>query len=64
MTEKKLPAITAEDCTGCYACVDACEPQCLTIVDGVAVLSAADRCQGHEHCVDACPTHAIQMECR
>jgi NAD-dependent dihydropyrimidine dehydrogenase PreA subunit len=61
MSEKKLPAITADDCTGCYACVDACEPQCMAIVDGVAVLTAPERCQEHGHCVEACPTNAIEM---
>ena len=61
MSDKKLPAISGDDCTGCYACVDACEPQCLSIVDSVAVLTAPERCQAHEHCVEACPTNAIEM---
>jgi NAD-dependent dihydropyrimidine dehydrogenase PreA subunit len=57
-----IPAITIDDCTGCYACVDACELQCLAIEGGVAVVSAPERCDQHEHCIESCPTNAMRME--
>jgi NAD-dependent dihydropyrimidine dehydrogenase PreA subunit len=62
MSAQRLPVICVDDCTGCFACVDVCGPQCLEIEAGVAVLVRPDACTSDEHCVDACPTHAIHME--
>jgi thioredoxin reductase (NADPH) len=62
MSQTLLPVITADECTGCVACVDACNPQCLDMEGGVAVLARPEACNGDEHCVEACPTDAIRME--
>jgi NAD-dependent dihydropyrimidine dehydrogenase PreA subunit len=55
------PIINLDDCTGCVACVDACNPQCLEMDGTVAVLVRPETCTGEGHCVDACPTDAIRM---
>jgi NAD-dependent dihydropyrimidine dehydrogenase PreA subunit len=60
--EKWLPVIDPEACTGCVACVDACNPGCLEMRDGIAALAHADACAGNEHCVESCPTNAIAMQ--
>ena len=59
---KTLPAVDGETCTGCVACVDACDHGCLQMVDGIAKLVAAEECVGDQHCVAACPLSAIRME--
>jgi NAD-dependent dihydropyrimidine dehydrogenase PreA subunit len=60
--QKWLPVIDPENCTGCVACVDVCEPQSLQMVDGIAVLTQPDTCVSDEHCIEACATDAIRME--
>jgi formate hydrogenlyase subunit 6/NADH:ubiquinone oxidoreductase subunit I len=35
---KWVPVIDEDRCTGCRNCVEACGPNCLELVDGVAVL--------------------------
>jgi Na+-translocating ferredoxin:NAD+ oxidoreductase RNF subunit RnfB len=62
--QKWLPLIDVEGCTGCYACIDACLPQCLQMENGVAVLTSPDACLSDEHCVEPCPTGVITMEWR
>lgn len=59
---KWVPVIDAEKCTGCNLCVEACGPKCLTLIDGVAVLSAPDICGSEEHCIPACESGAIRMQ--
>lgn len=58
---KWLPVVDEDLCTGCAACVEACGPKSLEIVDRVAVLVRPDTCGSEEHCVAPCPTAAIQM---
>jgi MinD superfamily P-loop ATPase len=59
---KWLPVVEPSLCDGCSACVEACSPQCLEVVGGVAVLMAPDLCGSEEHCIEPCPTTAIRME--
>ena len=58
---KWLPVVDEDFCTGCAACVEACGPKSLEIVDRVAVLVRPDTCGSEEHCIAPCPTAAIQM---
>ena len=59
--EKVLPVVDREACTGCVACVDACDRGCLQMEEGIAVLIDAEACMSAEHCVGACPVSAIRM---
>lgn len=59
---KWVPVVDIDYCTGCGECVDACGPQCLEIVNNVAVLIRADICGSEEHCIEPCPEDAIHME--
>lgn len=58
---KWLPVVDEDLCTGCAACVEACGPRSLEIMDRVAVLVRPDTCGSEEHCITPCPTAAIQM---
>lgn len=58
---KWMPVILADRCTGCGLCVWACGPQCLELIDGVAVLTRPERCGSEEHCIAACQDNAIHM---
>lgn len=53
-----LPVVDRGRCDGCGACVDACAPRCIEVVDRLAVLVAPDRCDSEEHCIGPCPTTA------
>lgn len=59
---KWVPVIEELVCTGCNACVEACGPKSLAVVDGVAALVRPDTRGSEEHCIAPCPTAAIQME--
>ena len=58
---KWLPVVNEDRCTGCGACVEACGPGCLTILDGVAVLVSPHICGSEEHCIAPCPETCIRM---
>jgi MinD superfamily P-loop ATPase len=59
---KWIPVIDEDVCTGCALCVEACGPQSLGIVDGLAMLLRADTCGSEEHCISVCPDDAIHMQ--
>ncbi|MBI2890390.1 MAG: ferredoxin [Nitrospirae bacterium] len=58
---KLLPHSVPARCTGCGLCVEACEPGCIEIVGGVAVLARPELCASEEDCVASCPENAIRM---
>jgi MinD superfamily P-loop ATPase len=58
---KWMPVISAERCTGCGLCVDACGPRSLEMVNSVAALTLPDTCGSEEHCIGLCRDDAIAM---
>ena len=60
-THKWLPVVDPDLCTGCNACVEACGPKSLELVNKVAALGRPETCGSEEHCIAPCPTGAIQM---
>lgn len=61
-TQKWVPVIAADRCTGCGLCVEACGPACLKMVDNMAVLVRPDQCGSEEHCIAPCRDDAIRMD--
>ncbi len=61
MAAKWLPVIDEERCNGCRACVDACGPKSLEMVNNLAVLVRPDTCGSEEHCIAPCQYDAIHM---
>jgi len=53
-----IPAINAEECTGCGLCVDACPQDALSLVDDVATINEAE-CIECGICLDECALDAI-----
>lgn len=60
-TEKWVPVIDPERCTGCNACADACGPGSLAVINQMAVLVNLDSCGSEEHCIPVCKDEAIKM---
>lgn len=60
-SEKRVPAIDEDVCSGCGICVDACSQHALQILEHVAILRNPEACCGSEACVAACPVTAIEM---
>jgi ferredoxin len=58
---KWMPAISAERCTGCGLCVDACGPRSLEMFNGIAALTRPETCGSEEHCIAVCRDGAIEM---
>ena len=61
MGYKWMPVISAERCTGCGLCVDACGPRSLEMANGFAALTRPDTCGSEEHCIGVCRDDAIAM---
>lgn len=59
---KWLPVVNKSRCTGCKRCVQACGPNSLEVLNGVAVLARPNTCGSEGHCILACPEDAIHME--
>ena len=50
--------VDAARCTGCGACLDACRPQAIALINGKAQVNAA-LCTGCEACIKVCPEGAL-----
>lgn len=61
MSQTYLPEIDVILCTGCGACVTACRPHALALVDGKAILARPDLCEYEGGCEPACPEGAIAL---
>jgi electron transport complex protein RnfB len=55
-----VASLDAEACTGCETCLDRCQMEALSIVDGVATLDLG-RCIGCGLCVSTCPAGALAL---
>ena len=58
---KWVPIVNTALCTGCGRCVEACGPNSLEVVNGIAVLVRPDTCGSEEHCIGPCQAGALQM---
>jgi len=65
-SEKKIPVINEEECTGCEVCVDECPNSALELnKDEIAFLARPEDCDGEEECgtcSEVCPMEAITYE--
>ena len=53
--------VNPELCNGCEICIEKCQMDARTMVDGIAVVNL-DRCFGCGNCVVLCPTDANRLE--
>ncbi|MDB4941323.1 MAG: Thioredoxin reductase [Labilithrix sp.] len=58
---KRLPVVNASTCLGCYACVDVCPFDVLTIERYVAVVARPDECCGVVLCEQVCPNGSLTV---
>jgi ferredoxin len=57
-----MPAfVDSGKCTACEDCISTCPVECISLVDGKAMVNADD-CTDCEACVAACPEEAIAMK--
>jgi thioredoxin reductase (NADPH) len=49
------PVIIAENCIGCHLCVEACPHDVLSVIDGLATVTARDLCMEDTSCQVECP---------
>lgn len=57
----RLPIIDASTCLGCYACVDACPYDVLTVERYVAEVAKPDACCGLLLCEQRCPNGSLKV---
>ncbi len=60
LTSNYFAEVDSESCTGCETCLNRCQMNALTIVDGISTVNR-DRCIGCGACVPTCPSDAIQL---
>ena len=53
-----VPKVSAEKCTGCEECKEACPQEAISMVNEVAVIDP-ELCSECLACIDACPAEAI-----
>jgi ferredoxin len=53
--------IIADDCEACGSCMDECEHEAISEVDGTYVIDP-DKCEECGTCIDVCPNDAIVEE--
>ena len=58
---KRLPVIDTGTCLGCYACVDVCPFDVLTIERYVAVVARPEECCGVVLCEQVCPNGSLTI---
>ena len=56
-----LPQIDSAKCIGCDLCVRLCPTQALSMIRGIAVVTAPDMCAYSGICQEICPTQAISL---
>ena len=52
--------VNYEDCTGCGACMDACEFNAILLQNDKATIDQ-EQCEGCQACIEACPLGAIYV---
>ena len=57
------PVITASDCIGCGACIDACPAGVIELQDNVCTVVDESECKGCGECQEECPVNAITEIC-
>ena len=57
-TNKTVPIINIDLCTGCGLCVDVCPVNAISIVNGKAIIDES-HCNSCRACVSVCPKSAI-----
>jgi electron transport complex protein RnfB len=55
--------VDSNECTGCGICVDRCQVDAVSIVDGLVVVYK-EKCIGCGLCVTGCPEEAVRLELR
>ncbi len=55
-----IPVIEIDKCDGCEACIEACPPEIISMVDGKAKIDE-QLCEECGECVNECPQDAIYL---
>ena len=61
MASDYVPQIDTARCIGCELCVKLCPSDALSMINDIAVLTAAEECNYSGTCQEICPTEAISL---
>jgi formate hydrogenlyase subunit 6/NADH:ubiquinone oxidoreductase subunit I len=61
MASDYVPQIDTARCIGCELCVKLCPSDALSMINEVAVFTAAEECNYSGTCQEICPTEAISL---